>query len=81
MHTALVSAEGELFCFGYNVGGCCGLPSSQNFVSQPTSIKFLYNSPSNIAVGKKAYQSTTFNSREASFAVNGRLKHFYITIF
>eukprot|EP01036_Dinobryon_divergens_P023212 gene23212-31534_t len=73
MHTALVSAEGELFCFGYNVGGCCGLPSSHNFVSQPTSVKFLYNCPSNIAIGKKAYQSTTFNSREASFAVNGRI--------
>ena len=81
MHSALVSAEGELFCWGHNVGGCCGLPSAQNFVAQPTSVKFLYNTPTNISIGKRAYQSSTFNSRDASNAVNGRLLTYFSLLF
>mmetsp|Transcript_28680 Transcript_28680/g.39355 ORF Transcript_28680/g.39355 Transcript_28680/m.39355 type:complete len:724 (+) Transcript_28680:94-2265(+) len=74
MHSVLVSAEGELFCFGHNKGGCCGLPTPQLFVEHPTSVRFLYSSPTNIGLGRKAYQSTTFNQRNASFAVNGRIE-------
>ena len=72
MHTVLVSAEGEMFCFGHNKGGCCGQPASQLFLEHPTSVRFLYSSPTNIGIGRKASQSTTFNQRNASFAVNGR---------
>jgi hypothetical protein len=72
LHTALVSADGELFCFGHNKNGCCGLPAAQLFVEYPTSVKFLYTSPTNLSIGKKAYQSSTFNQRGANFAVNGR---------
>jgi len=71
-HSALVSAEGELYTWGHNFDGCCGADSSINFIQQPQVVRCLYSKPENMALGKLAYQSSTFNSREASVAVNGR---------
>jgi alpha-tubulin suppressor-like RCC1 family protein len=71
-HTALVTAEGELLQFGHNVGGCCGVPESIRFVDLPTSTPFLFTNAANLALGQTAYQSSTFNQREASYAVNGK---------
>ena len=68
----MVSADGELFCWGHNRKGCCGQPLAQHFIESPTSVKFLYTSPANLAFNKRAYQSSTYNSRDASYAVNGR---------
>lgn len=72
MHTALVSAEGELMCFGHNKGGCCGAPEAVKFVERPISTPFLYTNAINLALGQNAYQSSTFNQREATFATNGK---------
>lgn len=72
MHTAVVSAEGELYCWGSNRSGCCGQPLVQAFIPKPTAVGFFFTRPTNVGLGKKAYQSSTFNSREAKFAVNGR---------
>lgn len=71
-HSVIVSAEGEVFCWGHNKTGCCGVPLVQQFVDRPTPLRFLYTRPVNLAIGKKAYQSTTYNSRDAKYAVNGR---------
>lgn len=70
-HTVLVTAEGELFCWGFNKDGCCGVESKHLFIPEPQVVKCMYSVPDNIALGQKAYQSSTYNSREASFAVNG----------
>ncbi|RYG70388.1 hypothetical protein EON64_00275 [archaeon] len=72
MHTAVVSAEGELFCWGHNRNGCCGVPVVQQFVDRPTPVRFMYTRPVNLSVGKKAYQSSTYNRREAKYAVDGK---------
>lgn len=71
-HSVVLSAEGEVFCWGTNKTGCCGQPIVQKWVPKPTSLKFLYTKPMNLAIGKKAYQSTIFNNREAKYAVNGK---------
>eukprot|EP01039_Chlorochromonas_danica_P008552 gene8552-9425_t len=70
-HSAVISADGELFCWGHNRNGCCGQPTSQHFIDVPTPVRFLYTRPANIALGKKASQSSTYNRREAKYAVNG----------
>ena len=71
-HTSLLSAEGELFAFGFNKDGCCGQPAAVHFIPKPTPMAFLYTSPKNLAFKCRAIQSTTYNERHASFAVNGR---------
>eukprot|EP01038_Epipyxis_sp_PR26KG_P010397 gene10397-13965_t len=73
LHTALVSAEGELLCWGNNKGGCCGVSPTKTFLEVPTISQFMYTSPLNIARGKRAYQSSTYNRREALYAVNGNM--------
>jgi alpha-tubulin suppressor-like RCC1 family protein len=72
LHTALVSASGELYCWGHNKTGCCGAPVSVRFLDKPTPVKIFHTSPTNLAQGKKASQSSTYNMREAKYAVNGR---------
>lgn len=72
MHTVVLSAEGEVFSWGFNKGGCCGISEKIHFVDQPISMKFLYSPAPNISVGKKAYQSSTYNMREAMYAINGK---------
>lgn len=71
-HVAMVSAEGELYCWGNNRSGCCGQPLSQVFVPEPTSVPVFYTRPINLALGQRAYQSSTYSQREARYAVNGR---------
>lgn len=72
MHTALVSAEGELYCWGHNKTGCCGQPLTQMFVPNPTPVPVFYTRAINLALNKRAYQSSTYNQRDAKYAVNGR---------
>lgn len=72
LHSALVSAEGELYCWGHNRTGCCGAPLAVRFLDKPTAVKFSFTRPSNLALHKKAYQSSTYNMREAKYAVNGK---------
>ena len=72
LHTAMVSATGELYCWGHNKSGCCGAPLTIRFLDQPTPVKVFHTSPSNLALGKRAYQSSTYNMREGKYAVNGQ---------
>jgi hypothetical protein len=72
LHTALVSADGELYCWGHNKSGCCGAPLVERFLFKPTPVKIFHTRPTNIALGKKAYQSSTYNQRDAKYAVDGR---------
>ncbi len=71
-HSAILSSDGELFCWGRNRSGCLGAPPHVRFIDHPTPVPFLYTKPKNLARNKKAYQSTTFNCREAQYGVNGR---------
>jgi alpha-tubulin suppressor-like RCC1 family protein len=71
-HSVLVSAEGEVFTFGSNYNGACGQPLAHVYVDKPTPVQFLYTRPINLAIGKKAYQSSIYNSRDAKYAVNSR---------
>jgi alpha-tubulin suppressor-like RCC1 family protein len=71
-HSVVTSAEGEVFCWGTNKTGCCGQPLVKQWIDTPTPLGFLYTKPSNLALGKKAYQSTIFNNRDAKYAVNGK---------
>ena len=70
-HSVLVSGDGELLCWGHNKKTCCGAAPGVPFVATPISVQCLYTKAANIALGKTAYQSSTFNSREAENAVNG----------
>lgn len=70
-HSAIVTTEGELYTWGQNKGLCCGVIHSAKFIERPTSVECLFQLPRNIALNQKAYQSSTYHGREASFAVNG----------
>mmetsp|Transcript_11175 Transcript_11175/g.18304 ORF Transcript_11175/g.18304 Transcript_11175/m.18304 type:complete len:1490 (-) Transcript_11175:3642-8111(-) len=72
LHSALVTADGEVYCWGHNRAGCCGQPLSVRFLDTPQSIQFFHTAPTNLALKKKAYQSSTFNERDAKYAVNGK---------
>ena len=70
-HSSLVTADGELYCWGHNKGGCCGKSEKILFLPVPTVVDCLNTRASNIALGCMARQCSTYNSREASNAVNG----------
>jgi len=71
LHCALVTAEGELYCWGHNRTGCCGAEEKQRFIAQPQAVPFFHTNPSNLAYHKRAYQSSTYNERDAKYALNG----------
>ena len=71
-HSVLVSGEGELYTWGHNINQSLGLKSKAHFIPDPTPVTCLYSTAENIGLNKSAYQSSTFNSREASYAVNGK---------
>jgi alpha-tubulin suppressor-like RCC1 family protein/Ca2+-binding EF-hand superfamily protein len=70
-HSALVSAEGELFCWGFNLNSCCGTADIANFIEHPTIIPSLFTNAVNIGFKKDSYQSSTYNNRTANYALNG----------
>lgn len=70
-HTVLVSAEGELYCWGFNRKICCGVAPQAHFIEHPTVVPCLFANPINLALNKRAYQSSVFKKREAAFAING----------
>lgn len=70
-HTVLVSAEGELYCWGFNRQVCCGVEPNVPFIESPTVVPCLYSNPTNLALGKTAYTSSTFKKRTGQYAVNG----------
>lgn len=70
-HQVLVTAEGELYSWGQNKSQCLGLNTPLIYIPIPTPVDALFRLPQNIALGKKAYQSSTYAGREAHYAVNG----------
>jgi hypothetical protein len=72
-HTVLVTTEGEMYCWGHNKGGCCGVSEKITFVKKPLAIRCLHTKASNLARSCVSKQSSTTNSRDALYAVNGAL--------
>ena len=62
----------HIFIHTYIHTGCCGAPLSIKFIEKPTPVSCFYNKPTNLALHKKTYQSTTYNMREGKYAVNGK---------
>jgi alpha-tubulin suppressor-like RCC1 family protein/Ca2+-binding EF-hand superfamily protein len=75
-HTALVTAEGELYCWGRNRGACCGVAPHVEFIEHPLPLPCLFQNVKNLAKGCHADQSSTYNSREATAATDGNLDGF-----
>jgi alpha-tubulin suppressor-like RCC1 family protein/Ca2+-binding EF-hand superfamily protein len=70
-HTALVTAEGELYCWGHNRTVCCGIAPHVKFLEHPLPVTCLFENVKNLAVGCQAEQSSTYNNREATAATDG----------
>jgi alpha-tubulin suppressor-like RCC1 family protein len=70
-HTVLVTSEGEMYCWGHNKGGCCGASEKITFLKKPLAIKCLHTKASNLARSCVSKQSSTTNSRDALYAVDG----------
>lgn len=70
-HQALVTAEGELYTWGQNKSQCLGVNTPLTYVTTPEPVAAIFRLPQNIALGRRAYQSSTYASREANYAVNG----------
>ena len=70
-HSAVLTSEGELYCWGRNAKICCGSSPNKAFIEHPTLVKCLYQRPLNIARGKEARQSSTYSGRHADTAING----------
>lgn len=70
-HTVLLTADGEVYCWGRNNSVCCGSNPKVQFIDSPTLINCLYQRPLNIATGKKSRQSSTYSGRDSHYAVNG----------
>jgi alpha-tubulin suppressor-like RCC1 family protein len=70
-HSTLVTAEGEVYAWGRNKRGCCGIQSNQHFIQLPTLVDCLFQMPKNLAIGKRAYQCSVFSNRDACYAVDG----------
>ena len=55
-HTALISADGELYCWGSNKNGCCGVSQKFKFLPKPTLVKCLYSQHENLSLGRSVQQ-------------------------
>lgn len=60
-----------MYGWGRNDSGCCAAPPATVFIATPRLVECLFVEPLNIARGKRAYQSSTLNERDASIAING----------
>jgi hypothetical protein len=70
-HSACLTTDGALYAWGYNSHGCCGQPLLERFVPEPKCIRFLYDAPQNLALNKRASQSSTLGAGAPTLAVNG----------
>ena len=75
-HTAIVTADGELYCWGKNRNICCGSNPKIHFLPTPTLVQCLYEKPRNLALGQACRQSSTYSGRDAGVAVNGDIDGF-----
>jgi len=70
-HSALVTADGELFTWGHNHSGCLCFPESTRFVAEPTLVPAMHSNAENISRNMTTKQSSVYNGRESYYAVNG----------
>ena len=70
-HSAIITTEGELWCWGANEQGCCGQPLATKFVFRPELIRAIYERPRNLALGKPARQSSCYGGLDAHLGVDG----------
>lgn len=70
-HTAVVSADGELFTWGSNVGGCTGHAVLLSRIPTPTRVDCMYQRPRNLCLlnGVRAVQSTQNASCQPDYAL------------
>jgi alpha-tubulin suppressor-like RCC1 family protein/Ca2+-binding EF-hand superfamily protein len=71
-HTALVTAEGELYTWGHNRSICCGIAPHVKFIEHPQPITCLFENVKNLALGcVTVEQSSTYHNREATAVTDG----------
>ena len=77
MHTALLTAEGELWCFGRNRNVCCGSNPMLHFLDKPQRVECLYQEPLNLAPhGKACTQSSCYGGRTGDKAIDNEISGF-----
>lgn len=70
-HSAIVTVQGELYCWGNNQDGCCGQPTTTKFLAKPTLVDAIYRRPANMAFCKPACQSSVYAGLDARLATDG----------
>lgn len=70
-HSAIVTVQGELYCWGVNRAGCCGQPQRETFINSPRLVSAIYRRPANLALNKAARQSSVYGGLDARLAVDG----------
>jgi Ca2+-binding EF-hand superfamily protein len=75
-HTALISADGELYCWGSNRNVCCGTSPHVKFIEHPTAVSCLFQRVRNLAIGCASSQSSIYQGRDAEFAFDGNIDGF-----
>eukprot|EP00753_Platysulcus_tardus_P012773 PLAT3541.4.p1 GENE.PLAT3541.4~~PLAT3541.4.p1 ORF type:complete len:1370 (-),score=495.48 PLAT3541.4:66-4175(-) len=70
-HSAMLTLAGEVYTWGSNMTGACCAPRDVRFVDRPSLVRCLYTAPENLALGKKAQQSSIFAGNDADRAVDG----------
>ncbi len=70
-HSGALTTDGALYAWGYNSHGCCGQPLVERFLPEPKCMHFLYDAPQNLALHRRAVQSSVLGPGVADLAVNG----------
>lgn len=78
MHTSMVTADGELYCFGRNNKVCCGSNPMLHFLEHPQRVECLYQRPTNLTGGKGVVtrQSSTYSGRGPEMAIDNDYEGF-----
>ena len=71
-HTAVVTQQGEVWTWGNNHSGCTGHPVNRHFIQEPERVDAMYTVSELLSTrDKRCRQSSTYNQRHASTAING----------
>ncbi|KAF0696246.1 Aste57867_12944 [Aphanomyces stellatus] len=70
-HTAAVTLAGELYTWGQNTDACTGHSSERRVVDEPELLRAFHVAPYNLALRKRARQSSIYNEQDADRGVDG----------